>query len=65
MLQHNEVEEKYNELLQAEDKPIGEDANVQSHLKWAKATNDLFLAEGLLKISTNAKIKEMSSPENC
>lgn len=58
MLQHNEVEDKYNGLLKAEDNPIREDANVQSHLKWAKATNDLLLAEGLLKISTDAKIKE-------
>jgi uncharacterized protein (UPF0332 family) len=30
---------------------------VQSHLKWQKAVNDLALAQGLLKISTDEKVK--------
>ena len=57
MLQAKQVEEEYNKLLQAKDNPISEKANVQSHLKWQKAVNDLSLAEGLLKLSTNDKIK--------
>lgn len=39
-----QVEEQYQKLLQAKDKPIKEKANVQSHLKWQKAVNDLSLA---------------------
>lgn len=59
MLQANKAEEKYEKLLKAKDKPIKEDSKVQSHLKWSKAVNDLLLAEGVLKISTDAKIKDM------
>ena len=59
MLQAKQVEEEYNKLLQARDKPIREKATVQSHLKWQKAVNDLALAQGLLKISTDEKIKDM------
>jgi uncharacterized protein (UPF0332 family) len=58
MFQLKQVEEEYQKLLNAKDKPIKEDANVQSHLKWLKATNDLMLAEGLLSVSTNAEIKD-------
>jgi hypothetical protein len=58
MLQYNEVESKYNELLKAKGNPIKENSIVQSHLKWIKAVNDLSLAEGLLKISTNPRIKD-------
>ena len=56
MLQLNQVEEKYKELLKVN--AVKENANVQSHLKWQKATNDLSLAKGLLKISMDSKIKE-------
>lgn len=59
MLQHNKVEEEYKKLLEAKDRPIKENAVVQSHLKWQKAVNDLSLAEGLLKISTSIKIKDI------
>lgn len=58
MLQARQVEEEYNKLLNAKDKPIREKATVQSHLKWQKAVNDLALAQGLLKISTDEKIKD-------
>lgn len=58
MLQAKQVEEEYEKLLKTKDKPIKEDALVQSHLKWSKSLNDLRLAEGLLKISTDQKIKE-------
>jgi len=56
MLQLNEVEKEYQTLIKVD--AIKEDSNVISHLKWQKATHDLSLAEGLLKISTNNKIKE-------
>ena len=59
MLQLNEIEKKYEELLNAKDKPIQENKKIQSHLKWQKAVNDLVLAEGLLKISVDNKIKEL------
>jgi len=59
MLQAKQVEEEYNELMKAKDKPIKENSLVQSHLKWSKALNDLRLAEGLLKISTDPKIKKI------
>lgn len=58
MLQHNKISEEYGKLLKADDKPIKLDANVQCHLKWDKAINDLSLAEGLLKLSIDKKIKE-------
>lgn len=58
MFQAKYVDEEYNKLLKAKDKPIKENADVQSHLKWKKAVNDLSLAEGLLKISTSSKIKD-------
>lgn len=58
MLQAKFVEKEYERLLKAEDKPIRENSIVQSHLKWLKATNDLSLAEGLLKISTKPEIKD-------
>ena len=57
MLQAKQVEEEYNKLLNAKDKPIREKASVQSHLKWQKAVNDLALSQGLLKISIDEKIK--------
>lgn len=59
MLQAKQVKEEYMRLLKAKDKPIREKADVQSHLKWQKAVNDLSLAEGILKISTNDKIKDI------
>lgn len=58
MRQANEIEAEYKKLLNAKPKPIFENSIVQSHLKWQKATHDLSLAEGLLKISTNNKIKD-------
>lgn len=58
MLQPNEIEKEYCRLLGEKDNPIIEGANVQSHLKWLKAANDLSLAKGLLKISTDNKIKD-------
>lgn len=58
MLQAKQVEEEYNKLLQVKDKPIREKTAVQSHLKWQKAVNDLALAQGLLKISTDEKVKD-------
>lgn len=59
MLQAKQVEEQYNKLLNAKDKPIREKTAVQSHLKWQKAVNDLALAQGLFKISTDDKIKDV------
>lgn len=44
MLQLNKVEEKYRDLLDAGDKPIRENANIQSSFKWLKATNDLHIS---------------------
>ncbi len=58
MRQASEIEEEYKKLLSAKDKPIHENSIVQSHLKWQKAVHDLSLAEGLLKISTDKKIKD-------
>jgi uncharacterized protein (UPF0332 family) len=58
MLQARFVEQEYARLLKEKDKPVKENSLVQSHLKWLKATNDLSLAEGLLKISTNPEIKD-------
>jgi uncharacterized protein (UPF0332 family) len=58
MFQAKQVEEEYQKLLKAEDKPIREKTMVQSHLKWQKAVNDLSLSEGLLKISTDEKAKD-------
>ncbi len=63
MLQLKQVEEKYKELLKV--RAVKENANVQSHLKWLKATNDLSLAGGLLKISTDDKLKDtLGYPKN-
>ncbi len=59
MLQLSEVEKIYCSLLKAKDKPIKENHTVQSHLKWQKAVNDLSLAKGLFKISTDEKIKDI------
>lgn len=59
MFQAKQVEEEYVKLLKAEDKPIIEKATVQSHLKWQKAVNDLSLAKGLLKISTDENVKDV------
>jgi len=57
MFQAKQIEKEYQELLNAKDKPIKENANVLSHLKWQKAVNDLTLAKGLLEMSTDQKIK--------
>ncbi|MCK4589045.1 MAG: hypothetical protein KAT77_01265 [Nanoarchaeota archaeon] len=63
MLQLKQVEEKYEKLLKI--RAVREKSNVQSHLKWLKAINDLSLAKGLLKISTDSKLKEtLGYPEN-
>jgi uncharacterized protein (UPF0332 family) len=51
-----EVENQYRELVKV--KAIKEKAIVQCHLKWAKATNDLSLSKGLLRISTDPTIKD-------
>ncbi|MBU1854433.1 MAG: hypothetical protein KKF89_01810, partial [Nanoarchaeota archaeon] len=65
MLQAKQIEKEYNELLVKKDKPIKENANVLSHLKWQKAVNDLALAKGLLKISTDSNIKDsLDYPDN-
>ena len=65
MLQASKVEEKYEKLLKAKGKPIKENSSVQSHIKWLKALNDLALAKGLLKISTDSEIKDkLEYPEN-
>lgn len=58
MLRPSEIEDEYERLLKAKDKPIIENSSVQCWLKWQKATHDLLLAEGLLKISTDIKLKE-------
>jgi len=58
MLQHSEIEKIYKRLVKEKDRPIKENTTVQSHLKWQKAVNDLSLAEGLLKLSTDNKIKD-------
>jgi uncharacterized protein (UPF0332 family) len=58
MLQAKKVERQYKELLKEKNKPIKENSNVLSNLKWQKAINDLSLAEGLLKVSTSEKIKD-------
>lgn len=55
----DKVEEEYAKLLKAKDKPIREDSIVQVQFKWVKAVNDLSLSEGLLKISTAPKIKDV------
>lgn len=57
MLQPNEIEKEYVLLLNAKDKPIKEQAIVQSHLKWQKSVNDLSLAKCVFKISTSDEIK--------
>lgn len=63
MLQHSEIKTAYVKLVHA--KAVRENASVQSHLKWLKATNDLSLAKGLLKISTHLKLKDsLGYPEN-
>jgi len=65
MLPARQIEKEYLKLIKAKGKPIKENSNVQSHLKWLKATNDLLLAEGLLKISTDKKIKySLGYPDN-
>ena len=58
MLQAKQIEEKYNNLLNVKGKPIRENAVIQVHLKWQKAVNDLLLAEGLFRISTEPKLKK-------
>lgn len=55
----DKVEEEYAKLLKARDKPIKENSIVQCQFKWIKAVSDLSLAEGLLKISTTQKIKDV------
>lgn len=65
MLQASDYEDKYNALLRQKDIPIQENANVQSHFKWDKAVNDLALAKGLLKISTDENVKDsLGYPKN-
>ena len=50
------VEQEYKKLVQVS--AIKENSNVLSHLKWQKAINDLSLSQGLLKLSTENKLKE-------
>ncbi len=57
MLRPSEIEDEYERLLKADDQPIIEGSSVQCRLKWQKAAHDLSLAEGLLKISTDIKMK--------
>jgi len=56
MLQHNKIEEEYEKLLKV--KAISENKKILSSIKWQKAVNDLNLAQGLLNISSDNKIKE-------
>ncbi len=57
------IEEEYEALMEA--KAIKPDSRVLSHLKWQKATNDLLLSGGLLKISTEDKTKKsLDYPED-
>ena len=58
MLQAKQIEEKYNKLLNAKDMPVRENSIIQVHLKRQKAVNDLLLAEGLFRISTEPKLKK-------
>ncbi len=58
MLQTEYVKEEYKKLLSAKDKPIRENATVQSHLIWQKAVNDLSLSNGLLKLSNTNSLKD-------
>ena len=58
MFQTDRIEEEYQELIN-EKKAIREDVAVQSHLIWAKASNDLSLAKLLFKISTQKELKEL------
>lgn len=65
MRQAKDIEKEYSLLIKAKDMSIKENSEVQSHLKWQKAINDLALAKGLLKISTSKKIKDvLDYPEN-
>lgn len=53
----------YENLLKV--KAIKENSDVHSHLKWKKATNDLLLAQSLLKISKDDMIKDsLDIPDN-
>ena len=56
MLQHNKIEEEYEKLLKV--KAISENKKILSSIRWQKAVNDLNLAQGLLNISSDNKIKE-------
>src|SRR3989344_4465030 len=56
MLQHNKIEEEYEKLLKV--KAISENKKILSSIKRQKAGNDLNLAQGLLNISSDNKIKE-------
>ncbi len=49
------VEEKYKKLVNVN---AIKESTVLVHLKWQKAVNDLVLAEGLFKISSDKKIKD-------
>ena len=57
MRQAKQVEQAYRDLLQAKGSPIKEKSVVLVAVKWAKATNDLALAQGLLKLSTTDALK--------
>jgi len=56
MLQPNKINEEYEKLKK--EKAISENKKILSNIKWQKAVNDLNLAEGLLKISIDKKLKE-------
>ena len=59
MRQAKQVEQAYRDLLQAKGSPIKEKSVVLVAVKWAKATNDLALAQGLLKLSTTDALKDV------
>lgn len=49
MLQAKQIEDKYAELVNK--RAVVENSNIIIHLKFEKAQNDLFLANGLLQVS--------------
>lgn len=56
MLRADKIEEKYRALIR--ERAVKENSDVLCHLKWQKASNDLSLGEGLLKISTDKGLKD-------
>jgi uncharacterized protein (UPF0332 family) len=58
-----QVEDEYKRLVNAG--AIREGALIQSRLKWQKSENDLLLARGILKLSTDRQVKAaLKFPDN-